>query len=85
LSDEECKNFLQDLESRSEFISISYKTNACRDSKDNKFLELAVSGKATYIVSGDKDLQDLGKYQGIEILSPSQFLERERQRGPAQL
>ena len=28
----------------------------CRDPKDNKFLELAVDGRADYLVSGDKDL-----------------------------
>ncbi|MGD0961777.1 MAG: putative toxin-antitoxin system toxin component, PIN family [Methylomonas sp.] len=71
LTNEERESLLQDLATRSEFISISYQTDACRDPKDNKFLDLAVSG--------DKDLQDLGKHQEIEILSPTQFLERERQ------
>ena len=48
----------------------------CRDQKDNKFLELAVSGGAKYILSGDKDLLVIGEYQGISILSPRSFYNR---------
>ncbi len=46
----------------------------CRDPKDNKFLELAVSGRATCIVSGDDDLLSLHPFRGIPILTPRQFL-----------
>jgi uncharacterized protein len=47
---------------------------ACRDSKDDKFVELAVAGHATYIVTGDSDLLALDPFRGIQILSPSLFL-----------
>ena len=46
----------------------------CRDAKDNKFLEVAVSGKATILVSGDNDLLVLNPYRNIKILTSSQFL-----------
>ncbi len=46
----------------------------CRDPKDNKFLELALSAKATAIVSGDKDLLILNPFENIPILSASDFL-----------
>ncbi len=49
-------------------------SGVCRDPADDKFLDAAVSGKADYIVSGDKDLLDLGRYQAIEIISPKEFL-----------
>ena len=43
---------------------------------DNRILECAVEGKARYIVSGDKHhLLPLKEYQGINILSPAEFLE----------
>lgn len=45
------------------------------DPDDNKFLECAVSGKADYIVSGDKHLINLREYEGIKILTPKEFLE----------
>jgi len=48
---------------------------ACRDPKDDKFLELAVSGQATHIVTGDADLLVLHPFPGIQIISPTQLIE----------
>ena len=47
----------------------------CRDPKDNKFLEVAVAGKADVIVSGDQDLLVLHPFAGIPILQPAAFLQ----------
>ena len=46
----------------------------CRDAKDNKFLELALSGSASHIISGDADLLVLHPFRGIEIVTPHTFL-----------
>jgi len=46
----------------------------CRDPKDNKFLELAVSGGATHLISGDNDLLVLHPFRGIQIMTPQMFL-----------
>ena len=46
----------------------------CRDAKDNKFLELAVSGSANCIVSGDSDLLILNPFRGIAIITPHEFV-----------
>ncbi len=43
--------------------------------EDDVVLATAVSGKANYLVTGDKKLQDLGSYQGVRILNPSEFLQ----------
>jgi putative PIN family toxin of toxin-antitoxin system len=40
---------------------------------DNKFLELAVAGKADFILSGDKHLLDLKNFHGIKIITPAEF------------
>ena len=45
------------------------------DPDDDRVLECALACKAKYIVSQDKHLRKLGKFRGIEILSPEQFLE----------
>jgi putative PIN family toxin of toxin-antitoxin system len=55
-------------------IEIKEKINICRDRKDDKILELAVSGKADYIICGDKDLLVLNPFRNIPILSPDEFL-----------
>ena len=48
--------------------------NVCRDPKDDKFLACAVEGEAQYLVSSDKDLLDMGSYEGTCILNPGEFL-----------
>lgn len=45
-----------------------------RDPSDNRFLECAVAGKASVIISGDKNLLSLGRYRKVRIQSPAQFL-----------
>jgi uncharacterized protein len=46
-----------------------------RDPDDDVVLECAIEGKATFVISGDKDLLDLKKFQSIEIVRASEFLE----------
>jgi putative PIN family toxin of toxin-antitoxin system len=48
--------------------------DASRDVDDNRIIETAYIGKAQYIISGDKDLLVLKKYEDIKILSPVDFL-----------
>ena len=48
----------------------------CRDPDDNKFIECAKDAHALYIVSGDKDLLDIGTYEEIEILTVKEFCDR---------
>ncbi len=55
-------------------VAITETIKECRDAKDNKFLELAVNGNATCIVSGDDDLLVLNPFRGIPVLTPRQFL-----------
>lgn len=44
------------------------------DKDDIKFFACAVAGEGEYIVSGDRLVQDVGAYRGIQVLSPSLFL-----------
>lgn len=75
LSREIREDFLASLFTEAEIIKIDEKIEVCRDSKDNKFLEAAVNGKATHIITGDGDLLELHPFRGISILTPRQFLE----------
>lgn len=45
-----------------------------RDTDDNRVLEVAIESASKIIVTGDKDLLDLQKYENITILSPKDFL-----------
>lgn len=46
----------------------------CRDPDDNRVLECALDGHVEYIITGDKDLLELGEFQGIRIVTVSDFL-----------
>ena len=59
-----------------EMVEISETITVCRDPKDNKLLELATSGDADFLVTGDKDLLVLNPFRGVEIVTPREFLEK---------
>jgi len=75
VSGEERGRFLRSLLRETTLVEVRGKVRACRDPKDDKFLELAVNGNADCIVSGDDDLLTLGPFRGIRILTPDGFLE----------
>lgn len=72
------KDFFDFLLSEFEVIPSISKIEVSRDPDDNKFLECAKDGHCIYIVSADKDLLVLEKYEDIEILTAAQFLARYR-------
>ncbi len=45
------------------------------DPADNKFIECAVALKAEAIITGDKHLLTIKKFNNIQILTPKEFLE----------
>jgi uncharacterized protein len=47
---------------------------ACSDPDDDKFLAVAVAGRAEYVVSGDKALLNVREYRGVRIISPGAFV-----------
>ncbi len=67
-------NFLRALISKATLVQVSTMVADCSDLKDNKFLELALDGNATHIISGDNDLLTMDPYRGIKIISPAQFI-----------
>jgi hypothetical protein len=75
MSDEETGQLLERLAESSVLVEGKQQLRICRDPADDKFVVAAVEGKADYIVTGDADLLDLGKYQDSEIVTPRQFLQ----------
>ena len=56
-------------------VEIIESIDDCRDPNENKFLELAVSGDATHLVTGDDDLLVLHPFRGVAIVTPQAFLD----------
>ena len=74
LTIEERNIFLFKLANESQPIDIKQEIKACRDAKDDKFLELAVNGNANFVVTGDRDLLILNPFREIEIITPEDFI-----------
>ena len=74
ISLEDRQQFLRLLGRLAEFVPIVYPVHACRDPRVDKFLEVALNGKAELILTGDADLLALHPWQGIAILSPGNYL-----------
>jgi putative PIN family toxin of toxin-antitoxin system len=55
-------------------VEIVTRVVACRDPDDDKFLDVAVNGNATHLVTGDQDLLALHPFRGVPILTPAAFL-----------
>jgi putative PIN family toxin of toxin-antitoxin system len=66
--------FLAALVNQAEIVPIAQHVVVCRDAEDDKFLDLAVSGHASHIISGDADLLVLHPFEGVAILRPAEFL-----------
>jgi uncharacterized protein len=75
INEEDIRRFLAALTREAQWVDINVRIVACRDPKDDKFLELAECGRAEYIVTGDADLIVLHPFRGIQILTPRAFLE----------
>jgi putative PIN family toxin of toxin-antitoxin system len=74
LTDQDIQTVVGLLLLRGEQVMPTERIVTCRDPRDDKFLEVAVAGKADVIVSGDQDLLDLHPYAGIAIVPPNIFL-----------
>lgn len=74
---EERQEFLRMLSRVAVRVPVTYRVQACRDEKDNMVLELAVNGRADVVISGDRDLLEMGSYQGIAIVTPAEYLTKQ--------
>ena len=75
VSDGQRLEFLAAYLREAEDVAVTIRLRECRDPKDDRFLELAVDGNATHILSGDQDLLAMHPFRGVAILSPAAFLD----------
>jgi len=72
------ENLLIQIRHEAEFINVTSNINICRDPKDNFLLSLAKDGKATHLITGDKDLLDIKIFGKTKILKINDFLLKEQ-------
>lgn len=69
------QDFLLGIARRAHFIEVSSVVNISRDAKDNFLLALAKDGKATHLLTGDKDLLVLKKIGKTKIITLREYLD----------
>ena len=55
------------------FVEILNQVQLCRDPKDDKFIDLALNGKASHLITGDSDLLVLNPVENTSIINPRTF------------
>jgi uncharacterized protein len=64
------------LHRRARFVSLTVQVSGvAADLDDDLVLSTALSGQATYLVTGDRYLQQIGQHEGVTIVSPRSFLD----------
>jgi putative PIN family toxin of toxin-antitoxin system len=66
--------FLATLIRQATLIEPDEPIQVCRDPKDDKWLELALAGSSTCLITGDDDLLALDGFRGMTIITPAVFL-----------
>lgn len=69
------QELLLTMSRRAYFIDVFSIVAICRDPKDNFLLALAKDGKASHLITGDKDLLLLKKFGKTKILTLSEYLQ----------
>jgi len=72
---EDIDAFLEQVEKEGVLISVMPLKFRLPDQEDESFLEVALAGKATAIVTGNKRHFPKKEYEGTRVLSPAEFLE----------
>jgi len=68
------EHILREYEQLCTLVPVPAPIRACRDPRDDKFLEVAVHGRADLIVSGDLDLLALHPFHDVAIVTPAEYL-----------
>jgi uncharacterized protein len=74
VSRESRQQFLSTYRNAVLWIDVVRTITVCRDPKDDKFLEAASNANAAYLITGDDDLLVLHPFEGVQIVTPADFL-----------
>ena len=70
------EELLIQMKEHGELILVKNSTTICRDPKDNFLLSLSKDGKATYLITGDKDLLALKPFGKTQIITLQKYLSK---------
>ena len=71
---DDIEKLLDNFDSYGKIIEIKSDIKECRDIKDNFLLNLAIDGKADYLITGDNDLLEMQTIQKTKIITITEFM-----------
>jgi uncharacterized protein len=74
IGEDERRRFLVLFRQQAILVEPKIEIRACRDPKDDKFLELAVTASAEAVLTRDRALLDLDPFRGVRLLEPQTFV-----------
>lgn len=75
-SEDDIESILDVIQKYANFIEVESKIKICRDFKDNFLLALSKDSKADFLITGDKDLLVLNRFESTTIITISDFIEK---------
>ena len=72
---EKANDLLDSIEKIAEYYQPTITINRISDDADNRFLELALTAQAQYIITGNFTDFDFAEYEHVKIVSPKYFYE----------
>jgi uncharacterized protein len=82
LSRAEQDAFLAMFASEATIVEVTERISLCRDPRDDRFLELAAAGRASHLITGDRDLLALDPFRNTRIMTPAALIREFASRGP---
>ncbi len=80
-SESDVNALLSEISKIADFVSVTSNFHGCRDEKDNFLLALSLDGKASHLLTGDKDLLDLKKFGETRIMTIGQYFDEYHAKG----
>lgn len=71
---DEVESLILMIKTRAIFVDVTSEIQKCRDIKDNFLLSLSMDGKASHLLTGDKDLLILKKIGQKKIIKITEYL-----------
>jgi uncharacterized protein len=68
------ESFLQNLPAFTTFLAVRERVRACADPTDDKFLEAAVNGNASILLTGDRALSAMRAFRNVRIMTPTAYV-----------
>lgn len=73
-SAEKARALVQAISHVATVVTAGTRLRVVRDEPDNRILECAIKAQAEFIVTGDRQLLALGRYEGVKLLRLADFL-----------